>query len=176
MTSIEEQPRSNPPLNGADAAVSDDDHNEKNVSMDDDNLQTDDDDISVDVDHEELKAWDEGGASDCGYSQGVHDTLMSIGGGVHNVVGDPTSQTKSAMGQVGNWFQEMSYAVRDIFRGKTQDMEKDSHGLFSETVNHVNQLMRGKKEDEAEEKKDEAEEKKDEPPATTSPTAASAAN
>ena len=109
-----------------------------------------DDDISVDLnkDIQEIKQWDEGGPSDCGYSQSVHDALMSIGGSVHKIAGKPSDKTKSAMGAIGNWFQEASYAVRDIFRGKTDDMTKDSSGLVNNTLN---ELMGAKEE---EEKKD----------------------
>lgn len=65
------------------------------------------------------KEWDEGGPSHCGYSEGVHDTLMSVGESVHKVIGDPSPSLENGlMRQVGTWFQEMSYAVRDIIRGK----------------------------------------------------------
>ena len=64
------------------------------------------------------KEWDEGGKSHCGYSDQVHDTLMLIGESIHKVVGDPNETVHSAMKGIGSWFQEASYAARDVQRGK----------------------------------------------------------
>lgn len=77
------------------------------------------DDLSqASEDPAQIKPWDEGGASDCGYSDTVHATLMTVGKGVHGIVGAPSSgplvQMQTA---IGNWFQELSYATRDIVRG-----------------------------------------------------------
>jgi hypothetical protein len=104
----------------------------------DEKSQTDDS-VSVDLqkDIHEIKAWDEGGPSDCGYSTGVHDMLMAIGGTVHKVAGDPSAPAKKALATVGNWFQEASYAVRDIFRGKTEDMQENANVVVNNTLNEL---------------------------------------
>jgi hypothetical protein len=81
--------------------------------------EEEDEDHSMVSEAEIDKEWDEGGPSHCGYSEGVHDTLMTVGKSVHKVIGDPPSSVENGiMKQIGNWFQEMSYAVRDIVRGK----------------------------------------------------------
>ena len=63
------------------------------------------------------KQWDEGGRSDCGYSDVVHDTLMSVGHVVHNLFGEPSDSLHTKMKGIGSYFQEASYAVRDFKRG-----------------------------------------------------------
>lgn len=83
------------------------------LSSDDENRDEDEDE-----DHEEFKGWDEGGKSDCGYRDSFHDTLMAIGASIHKVVGEPSERIKKAMKGVGNWFQEASYAARDLKRGE----------------------------------------------------------
>jgi len=108
----------------------------------------DDDDDDEEEETEEVKAWDEGGPSDCGYGETVHQTLMNVGAKVHGVVGDPGEKISSVQKSIGNWFQELSYATRDIVRG-----EKD---LKQDAADAVKTLMGGGKEDEAEEKDDEA--------------------
>lgn len=71
------------------------------------------------------KEWDEGGPSHCGYSEVIHDTLMNVGESVHKVIGDPAPSVENGiMRQIGTWFQEMSYAVRDLIRGK-EDVHDD---------------------------------------------------
>lgn len=75
---------------------------------------------------EAVKPWDEGGASDCGYSEPVHATLMSLGAGVHTVLGHPGQQLGALQKSVGNWFQELSYATRDICRGGSSGMQQDA--------------------------------------------------
>uniref|UniRef100_A0A7S2MPR8 Uncharacterized protein n=1 Tax=Helicotheca tamesis TaxID=374047 RepID=A0A7S2MPR8_9STRA len=74
------------------------------------------DEVDEDEEEEE-RGWDEGGPSHCGYSEMVHNTLMSVGKSVHNVVGDPSESMEKRMKGIGNWFQEASYAVRDCTRG-----------------------------------------------------------
>ena len=96
----------------------------------------DDDDLSQEPDPAEIKPWDEGGVSDCGYSETVHETLMSVGQSVHNIVGPPSESVKTSMGSVGNWFQEASYAVRDIVRGEnSKDFQEDASQAFSTLMN-----------------------------------------
>jgi hypothetical protein len=78
--------------------------------------------------------WDEGGLSDCGFSILCHETLMSIGGCMHHIFGEPSDKMSKNMKGVGNYVQEASYAVRDFRRGtlhkdefrfKTDDLELD---------------------------------------------------
>ena len=74
-----------------------------------------------------IKPWDEGGPSDCGYSDTVHSTLMTVGETVHKVVGAPGNKLGNMQQSIGNWFQELSYAARDILRGEnTDDMHQDA--------------------------------------------------
>uniref|UniRef100_A0A7S2US52 Uncharacterized protein n=1 Tax=Attheya septentrionalis TaxID=420275 RepID=A0A7S2US52_9STRA len=70
--------------------------------------------------------WDEGGPSNCGYGFTVHDTLMSLGKTVHKIVGEPSTKVRQEMKVVGNWFQEASYAARDLVSGNTDEMAEDS--------------------------------------------------
>eukprot|EP00584_Thalassiosira_punctigera_P007035 CAMPEP_0172530088 /NCGR_PEP_ID=MMETSP1067-20121228/3939_1 /TAXON_ID=265564 ORGANISM="Thalassiosira punctigera, Strain Tpunct2005C2" /NCGR_SAMPLE_ID=MMETSP1067 /ASSEMBLY_ACC=CAM_ASM_000444 /LENGTH=203 /DNA_ID=CAMNT_0013314233 /DNA_START=105 /DNA_END=716 /DNA_ORIENTATION=+ len=91
------------------AAASDD--------RDDDRCDDDDDDDDDEADKAPA-GWDEGGRSHCGYSETVHDALMSIGESIHRVVGEPGEGMHGAMRGIGNWFQEASYAARDLRRGK----------------------------------------------------------
>lgn len=79
------------------------------------------------------KPWDEGGPSDCGYADTVHSTIMSVGESVHSVVGEPNSQVSQAQTAVGNWFQELSYAVRDMFRGD-KEMQDDASAAIKELI------------------------------------------
>lgn len=67
--------------------------------------------------------WDEGGRSDCGYSDAVHDTLMSVGQWMHGIVGDPNEEVETNMKGIGSYFQEASYAVRDYRRGTLEKEE-----------------------------------------------------
>ncbi len=80
--------------------------------------------------------WDEGGRSDCGYADTVHDTLMAVGGWMHCLFGEPDEEMKTRMKGIGSYFQEASYAVRDFRRGtlekeefnfKTDDLDEDEH-------------------------------------------------
>jgi hypothetical protein len=87
--------------------------------------------VSFDDEEEEhaeaVKPWDEGGPSDCGYSETIHHALMSVGESVHQVVGAPGKEITSVQKAIGNWFQELSYATRDILRGEnSEDMQKDA--------------------------------------------------
>ena len=81
-----------------------------------DRLETSIDDQLVDDYNKDV--WDEGGKSDCGYSDGVHDTLMALGESVYHVLGEPSQEMKRCMKGIGSYFMEISYAVRDIHRGE----------------------------------------------------------
>lgn len=93
-----------------------------------DNEEGDDDE---EEEEEHVKEWDEGGKSHCGYGDSVHETLMSIGQTIHKVVGEPNETVHNAMDTVGNWFQEASYAVRDLQRGKMNVGEEATAALKS---------------------------------------------
>eukprot|EP00543_Licmophora_paradoxa_P008242 CAMPEP_0202458410 /NCGR_PEP_ID=MMETSP1360-20130828/24888_1 /ASSEMBLY_ACC=CAM_ASM_000848 /TAXON_ID=515479 /ORGANISM="Licmophora paradoxa, Strain CCMP2313" /LENGTH=168 /DNA_ID=CAMNT_0049078939 /DNA_START=35 /DNA_END=541 /DNA_ORIENTATION=- len=69
--------------------------------------------------------WDEGGPSQCGYSETVHSTLMTVGEAIHGVIGDPSPHVEENLKQVGVWFQEASYATRDILRGNKLMVDED---------------------------------------------------
>ena len=99
--------------------------NEDHIMSDgEDHIMSDDEEHDPEEEDEEqeeeveVKEWDEGGKSHCGYGEGVHETLMSIGQSIHKVVGEPNEKVQSVMDTVGNWFQEASYAARDLRRGK----------------------------------------------------------
>ena len=77
----------------------------------------DDDDLSNLTGEKPDAEWDEGGPSQCGYSEAVHSTLMTFGEAIHGVVGDPSPHVEEKLKEVGVWFQEASYATRDIVRG-----------------------------------------------------------
>ncbi|KAL9178792.1 hypothetical protein ACHAXT_003923 [Thalassiosira profunda] len=62
--------------------------------------------------------WDEGGKSHCGYSDGVHDTLMAIGSFIHHIFGEPSEEMRVHMRGIGSYFQEASYAARDLGRNR----------------------------------------------------------
>lgn len=105
-----------------------------------DNAEPIDDDEELEEDEKDwtsgVKNWDEGGASDCGYADVIHSTLMGIGGTIHSVIGDPTNETRQLQITIGNWFQELSYAARDILRGEnSDDMRKDAEDAFDELIN-----------------------------------------
>jgi hypothetical protein len=86
---------------------------------------------------EDEKSWTEGGSSDCGYAEIVHSTLMGLGGSIHSIVGEPSNSTRRVQKTLGNWFQELSYATRDIVRGgeNSEDMRKDAEDAFGELIN-----------------------------------------
>ncbi len=98
--------------------------------------EADDDDLLED----DVTRWDEGGKSDCGYGDGVHDVLMSIGSTIHKVVGEPSAAVVDAMNQIGNWFQEASYAARDLKQGNMNMRE--------ETMQAVKLVVSGEEEEE----------------------------
>ncbi|KAL3773570.1 hypothetical protein ACHAWO_003057 [Cyclotella atomus] len=100
------------------------------------NSAEDDDDLLED----DVTRWDEGGRSDCGYGDGVHDALMSVGSAIHKVVGEPSETVVEAMNQIGNWFQEASYAARDLKQGNMNVRE--------ETMQAVKSVVSGEDEDE----------------------------
>jgi hypothetical protein len=103
-----------------------------------DDEETDGDEL---LDKESVKRWDEGGPSDCGYSNVFHETLMSVGSKIHDFVGAPSGKVQKLQDSIGNWFQELSYATRDIVRGEnTDDMHKDA-------ADAVSNLFYGKEED-----------------------------
>mmetsp|Transcript_25228 Transcript_25228/g.54340 ORF Transcript_25228/g.54340 Transcript_25228/m.54340 type:complete len:173 (+) Transcript_25228:89-607(+) len=103
-----------------DEAANDAPHDESDpIFSDADEDHQDDEDDEEEHEEHETKEWDEGGKSHCGYGDTVHDTLMSIGESIHKVVGEPTNEgVQHAMKSVGNWFQEASYAARDLKSGK----------------------------------------------------------
>lgn len=98
-----------------------------------------DEDADADADDDELdgeeeaapKEWDEGGKSHCGYSDSVHETLMSIGQSIHRVVGEPSEGVQGAMRGIGSWFQEASYAARDLKMGKMNMTEETAAAMKS---------------------------------------------
>ena len=69
--------------------------------------------------------WDEGGQSDCGYSDSVHETLMSIGKCMYGIFGEPSDKLHGKMKGIGSYFQEASYVARDWKRG---DLKKEEVG------------------------------------------------
>jgi hypothetical protein len=90
-----------------------------------------------------VKPWDEGGVSDCGYSDIIHSTLMGLGGSIHSVVGDPSHQTRQIQTVIGNWFQELSYAARDIVRGDSSDeMKQDAAAAVTELLNSGHDVLK----------------------------------
>eukprot|EP00584_Thalassiosira_punctigera_P005743 CAMPEP_0172534164 /NCGR_PEP_ID=MMETSP1067-20121228/6626_1 /TAXON_ID=265564 ORGANISM="Thalassiosira punctigera, Strain Tpunct2005C2" /NCGR_SAMPLE_ID=MMETSP1067 /ASSEMBLY_ACC=CAM_ASM_000444 /LENGTH=98 /DNA_ID=CAMNT_0013318919 /DNA_START=151 /DNA_END=443 /DNA_ORIENTATION=+ len=74
--------------------------------------------VLEDEDDEAPTGWDEGGRSHCGYPDSVHETLMSIGSSVHALFGEPSEALQNKMTDIGNYFQEVSYAARDLRCGK----------------------------------------------------------
>mmetsp|Transcript_10459 Transcript_10459/g.15897 ORF Transcript_10459/g.15897 Transcript_10459/m.15897 type:complete len:184 (-) Transcript_10459:182-733(-) len=131
-------------------------NDETEPMMDDDRHDHDeehcDDDDDIDEDEEPApKEWDEGGKSHCGYGDSVHETLMSIGESIHKVVGEPNEGVQTAMKGIGNWFQEASYAARDLRRGKMDILAEDTQEAMKSVVSGD--------EDEAEGEKDEDEDK-----------------
>lgn len=108
------------------------------MSSDNHHYGPEDDELSQESNPAEIKPWDEGGVSDCGYSTGVHDTLMSVGQSVHNIIGSPSESVKTGMGSVGNWFQEASYAVRDIVRGdNSKEFKEDASTAINDAINTI---------------------------------------
>ncbi len=91
----------------------------------------------------EKERWDEGGRSDCGYSDTLHDTLMTLGSWMHSLFGEPSEEMNNHMKGIGNYFQEASYAVRDFKRGtlekgefnfKTDDLDLEDDDNEEEEV------------------------------------------
>ena len=102
----------------------------------DDHMDEDDENENDDDEHEnEVKEWDEGGKSHCGYGDSVHDTLMSIGASIHKVVGEPNEGVQGTINSIGNWFQEASYAARDLQRGKMDVAEETAAAMKSVVSN-----------------------------------------
>ena len=94
------------------------------------------------LEDDDVTRWDEGGRSDCGYGDGVHDALMSMGSAIHKVVGEPSEHVVQAMNQIGNWFQEASYAARDLKQGNMN--------VGEETMDAVKSVVSGNPEDDEE--------------------------
>ena len=101
----------------------------------DNDLDVDDDDAKFDLYSEEAE-WDEGGKSHCGYSETLHSALMSVGETVHKMVGDPSPQVEKELKAVGNWFQEASYAARDLLGGSNATGEEGG-ARVAKTVRHL---------------------------------------
>ena len=110
-----------PCLAGAETALSEVPDGSPNIPTDGsgEEVEEADDDYNKDV-------WDEGGRSDCGYPDGVHDTIMSIGEKVYELLGEPSETIQKRMKGIGSFFQEAAYAVRDIKRGKLNIKEGDA--------------------------------------------------
>lgn len=91
------------------------------------------DDLEDGKELDEDLEWDEGGPSQCGYSEPFHGVLMSAGAAIHRVVGDPGEGVKVGMRRIGNFFQEASYAVRDVVRGDA-GVKDDARNAWKEMV------------------------------------------
>lgn len=102
--------------------------------------QQNDEEVYEEVD--DAQEWDEGGPSHCGYHETVHATLMTVGASVHSLVGDPPEGMQSSMKQVGNWFQEASYATRDFIRGD-QEVNDDAGDTLSTMKNNLTEFVTG---------------------------------
>lgn len=101
-----------------------------------DGAETDEEGAADDLEGKELDEdleWDEGGPSQCGYSEPIHGVLMSAGAAIHRVVGDPGEGVKVGMRRIGNFFQEASYAVRDVVRGDA-GVKDDARNAWKEMV------------------------------------------
>lgn len=110
----------------------------------DDNDQENDEEVDL---YSEEAEWDEGGKSHCGYSESVHATLMSVGESVHGMIGEPSPRVEKELKAVGNWFQEASYAARDLF-GTPQEGQEGSVGMKEDALDAVKTLLRGGSKDE----------------------------
>lgn len=135
-----------------------------------DGAETDEEGGADDLEGKELDEdleWDEGGPSQCGYSEQIHGVLMSAGAAIHRVVGEPGEGMKVGMRRIGNFFQEASYAVRDVVRGDA-DVKDDARNAWKEMVG----AHKGEGEGPADDDEGEVEEN-DGAAAGTSPTAAS---
>jgi hypothetical protein len=85
-----------------------------------------------------IKPWDEGGVSDCGYNETFHSAIMKVGETIHKVVGAPTSKSViSVQKTIGNWFQELSYATRDLLSGGHDST------LHKDTADAIHTVMTG---------------------------------
>jgi len=122
-------------------AGTDDRHDENHQHHSDEDMSDDDNDHDDHEENEEEQnnvesTWDDGGPSDCGYHEQIHSSFMAAGEAVHELVGPPTQPTRTWQTQVGNWFQELSYAARDLLRGEKH--------LATDAQNAVHELFRGK--------------------------------
>lgn len=144
------------------------DEDERRGDHDDhDNEEADEDDAKFDLYSEEAE-WDEGGKSHCGYGETLHSTLMSVGETVHKMVGDPSPHVEKELKAVGNWFQEASYAARDLLGGSNGNGDESEAvgGMGEDAMDAVKTLLRGgSKEDK---------ESEEAAPATTEESAAAA--
>ena len=129
------------------------------------------DDLEDGKELDEDLEWDEGGPSQCGYSEPVHGVLMSAGAAIHRVVGDPGEGVKVGMRRIGNFFQEASYAVRDVVRGDA-GVKDDARNAWKEMVGRSAPEGEEEGEDGAGPAEEEGKENGGSPAAAGSPTAA----
>ena len=78
-----------------------------------------------------------GGKSHCGYSDVVHESLMTVGEQLHLLFGEPSEYVHDAMLDVGNYFQEVSYAARDLYRGRSSVLENTSENVDEGSAQEV---------------------------------------
>ena len=111
-------------VTSASTEVNGQDSNDDNNNNREGENKYDDDDEDDNSQCSAKSEWDEGGASQCGYSDVVHNTLMTVGKSVHSIIGDPPESVQKGMKSVGGWFQEASYAIRDYTRGNANIEEE----------------------------------------------------
>ena len=58
---------------------------------------------------------------------------MAVGEHLHLLFGEPSEYVHDTMFDIGNYFQEVSYAARDIYRGVTP------HPVLEKTSNEVDE-------------------------------------
>ena len=109
---------------------------------DDDDHHNEENDAQFDL-YSEENEWDEGGKSHCGYSEVVHSTLMSVGESVHKMMGEPSPRVEKELKAVGNWFQEASYAARDLFSSPKEGEDSSGNGMKEDAMEAVKTLLRG---------------------------------
>mmetsp|Transcript_43537 Transcript_43537/g.63891 ORF Transcript_43537/g.63891 Transcript_43537/m.63891 type:complete len:163 (+) Transcript_43537:111-599(+) len=63
--------------------------------------------------------------SDCGFSDTVHDSLMSIGKSMHGCIGEPSDSVERSMLNFGNVVQEVSISWQDFMNGKAKKENED---------------------------------------------------
>lgn len=105
-------------------------NNDKTLDIEEGN-QAEYEDTDDNNNYAQEAGWDEGGMSDCGYSDSVHDALMSIGKLMHSYFGEPSDELHDQMRVVGNTFQEASYTVRDFQRSPSDELQEHMRGVGS---------------------------------------------